>query len=165
MYRLLLVALLAFSQPLLAAAPGQAAPPLALADGQGQTLDLASLRGKLVYVDFWASWCGPCRQSFPFMNQLLKQYGDAGLVVLAVNVDAEAKDAAAFLARYPAQFTVLYDAAGNSAKAWAVAGMPSSYLIDRQGRVRASHLGFRADSAAKITSEIDALLKETVTGN
>lgn len=146
--------------PAFAVSPKQPAPPLALADAQGKTLDLASLRGKVVYVDFWASWCVPCRKSFPFMNGLVAAHAKDGLAVVAVNVDAEAKDAAAFLARYPAQFTVLYGGDGAVPQAWGVVGMPSSFLIDRQGVVRAAHVGFHDESPAAYGAEIETLLKE-----
>jgi thiol-disulfide isomerase/thioredoxin len=136
------------------------AAPLQLPDAQGKPIDLASLRGKVVYLDFWASWCVPCRQSFPFMNKLKQQHEAEGLVVLAVNVDAEGKDAADFLAHYPASFSVVYDPAGKAPAAWGVAGMPTSFLIDRQGKVRASHLGFRAADTVKIEAELAPLLKE-----
>ncbi|GLR12032.1 hypothetical protein GCM10007907_08220 [Chitinimonas prasina] len=132
---------------------------LRLPDVQGRQHDLADLRGKVVYLDFWASWCGPCRQSFPWMNQLQQRHAKDGLVVLAVNLDTEAKDAAAFLARYPASFSVLYDATGASAKAWGVKAMPSSYLIDRQGAIRSRHIGFRPSSAAELDAQIAALLQ------
>jgi thiol-disulfide isomerase/thioredoxin len=135
------------------------APPLALPDGQGHTVDLASLRGKVVYVDFWASWCGPCRQSFPFMNALVTAHPD-DLAVIAVNLDTDGKDAARFLAQFPAQFTVLYDAAGSTPPAWGVIGMPSSFLIDTHGHLRSSHVGFKAETADQLRTAIDQLLRE-----
>ncbi len=145
--------------PARAADTGVPAPMLRLLDAQGRQHDLADLRGKVVYLDFWASWCGPCRQSFPWMNQLQQRHAKDGLVVLAVNLDAEAKDAAAFLARYPASFSVLYDATGASAKTWGVKAMPSSYLIDRQGAIRSRHIGFRPSSAVELDAQIAALLQ------
>ncbi len=157
----LAMVLLAFAVcPAWGAAVGQVAPGLAANDAQGVPFDLARLRGQVVYLDFWASWCVPCRKSFPFMNDLVARHVSDGLAVVAVNVDGEAKDAAAFLARYPASFTVLYDSAGKAPTAWGVVGMPSSFLIDRHGAVRAAHVGFHDDSPAKLGAEIDALLKE-----
>jgi thiol-disulfide isomerase/thioredoxin len=136
------------------------APLLSLPDRAGKVVDLATLRGKVVYVDFWASWCGPCRHSFPFMNALAARHAKDGLVVIAVNLDTDSKDAAAFLQRYPAQFTVLYDAAGAMPGNWGVTGMPTSYLIDRHGELRTRHVGFRDDDVGALNAEIDALLKE-----
>lgn len=123
-------------------------------------LRLDELRGKVVYLDFWASWCTPCRQSFPWMNALQERFAGQGLEVVAVNLDKDADLVARFLDRYPAEFTVAYDPAGNSAASFEVKGMPSSYLIDRQGRVRMSHVGFRDDDRAELEARIRALLAE-----
>jgi cytochrome c biogenesis protein CcmG, thiol:disulfide interchange protein DsbE len=125
--------------PLDAGAP---APELKL-PGLKEAVDLASLKGKVVYVDFWASWCGPCKQSFPFMNDLQAKYRAEGFEVLAINLDAKREDADKFLAEVPAQFTLAFDAKGDSAKRFEVKGMPSSYLIGRDGKVVAAHKGFK----------------------
>ena len=101
------------------------------------------MKGKVVYVDFWASWCGPCRQSFPWMADLQRRYGPQGFEVVAINVDKKRADAERFLASTPAAFTVVYDPAGATPSAWDVRAMPSSYLIDRQGRVVHVDQGFR----------------------
>jgi cytochrome c biogenesis protein CcmG/thiol:disulfide interchange protein DsbE len=98
--------------PLDAGAP---APELKL-PGLKEAVDLASLKGKVVYVDFWASWCGPCKQSFPFMNDLQAKYRAEGFEILAINLDAKREDADKFLAEVPAQFTLAFDAKGDSAK-------------------------------------------------
>lgn len=121
---------------------GAPAPELKL-PGLKEAIDLASLKGKVVYVDFWASWCGPCKQSFPFMNDLQAKYRAEGFEVLAVNLDAKREDADKFLAEVPAQFTLAFDAKGESAKRFEIKGMPSSYLIGRDGKVVAAHKGFK----------------------
>lgn len=137
---------------------GDAAPPFALRDGQGGTVTLAALRGQVVYVDFWASWCGPCRRSFPWMNDMHRRYGGRGLAIVAVNVDKIGADAARFLERTPAQFTVVYDHDGATPLAYAVRGMPSSYLIDARGKVIDIEEGFHDDRKAALEQRIQALL-------
>jgi thiol-disulfide isomerase/thioredoxin len=136
---------------------GAPAPALEL-PGQKSAVNLASLKGKVVYVDFWASWCGPCKHSFPFMNDLQAKYGAAGLEVLAVNLDAKKEDADKFLAEVPAQFTLAFDAKGDSAKRFDVKTMPSSVLIGRDGTVVATHKGFkevdRKDLEARIAQAL-----------
>jgi len=106
-------------------------------------LDLATYRGKVVVVDFWASWCVPCRRSFPWMNEMQAKYADDGLVIVGVNMDAEAELAAEFLNEYPAQFEIAYDPDGVLAKTFDVIAMPSTYVLDRDGNQVARHLGFK----------------------
>lgn len=140
-------------------AKGDSAPPCSapLLDG-GRTIDLADYRGKVVYVDFWASWCGPCRQSFPFMNELHSELGGKGLQIIAVSVDKTADDARRFLARYPAQFATALDTSGACPAAYGLQGMPSSFVIDRNGTVRAIHAGFHDSDKAEIRRQLqDAL--------
>ena len=122
------------------------------------TLQLKDLRGKVVYLDFWASWCGPCRKSFPWMNAMQARYGSQDFVVVAVNVDKDSALAQRFLAEYPAKFTVAYDPDGSIASHYQVKGMPSSYLIDREGKLRASHIGFREKDKPALESTIESLV-------
>ncbi|HEY4139189.1 MAG TPA: TlpA disulfide reductase family protein, partial [Casimicrobiaceae bacterium] len=91
---------------------GEQAPSFALPTAAGDTVRFEGLRGKAVYVDFWASWCGPCRQSFPWMNEMQRRDGSQGLSIVAINVDRKRDDATRFLSEVPADFTVLYDAPG-----------------------------------------------------
>lgn len=153
----LLAGMATLPQAAQAAAAGTLAPDIEL-PGSSAAARLSELRGKLVYLDFWASWCGPCRLSFPWMNQLHANHRQRGLLVLAVNVDARRADADAFLARHPAQFALAFDPAGESARRFAIKGMPSSTLIDRQGQVLFVHRGFRTDEAAALESRIVAAL-------
>jgi len=155
---ILILAGLAIGGPASAVGVGEAAPALALANAKGEPVALDKLRGQVVYVDFWASWCGPCKRSFPWMNELAQRYGASGLTVVAVNVDKKREDADRFLAATPAQFTVVYDAAGATPAAWAVKGMPSSYLIDRSGHVVLVEQGFRDEQKAGVESRIRDLL-------
>ena len=103
---------------------------------------IASHKGKVVYLDFWASWCGPCRKSFPWMNTMQQQYQPQGLVIISVNVDNEKALAEEFLAEVPTNFTVFYDPKGKVARKFKLRGMPSSYLIDRTGKMVSAHVGF-----------------------
>ncbi len=142
-------------------APAAPACKLSLTDEPTVTA-LAQYRGQVVYVDFWASWCGPCRQSFPFMNQLQTEFGKQGLTVLAVNLDEEGSDAQSFLASHPAQFKVAGGANQECAAAFQVEAMPSSYLVDRAGKVRYIHHGFRAGDAELLHGLAATLLAEPV---
>ncbi len=141
-----------------AVAPGDAAPALSLPDTTGSTVALDRLKGRVVYVDFWASWCGPCKRSFPWMNEMHRKYGDQGLTVVAVNVDKKREDAAKFLAATPGAFTIVYDPAGGTPAAWQVKGMPTSYLVDRDGRIVAVDSGFRDESKDALEARIRAAL-------
>ena len=150
--RILLLALLPGSA--LALSSGTPAPDFTLSDAAGKPVTLSSLRGQFVYVDFWASWCGPCRQSFPWMNQLSLRTRNAALRVVAVNVDENRDDAAVFLRQLPANFTVVYDPTGKVAASYQLPGMPTSFLIDPEGRVRWAHIGFRPGDGQVIQAMI-----------
>ena len=143
-----------------AATPGSAAPPFALPDATGATVSLARLRGRVVYVDFWASWCAPCRRSFPWMNALQARYGKDGLAIVGINVDKRREDAERFLRDTPASFTVVYDAQGATPAAYDVKGMPSSYLIDRKGNVAAIEEGFHDERRDEVEARIRARLAQ-----
>ena len=106
-------------------------------------LNLSDYRGKVLVLDFWASWCVPCRRSFPWMNEMQQKYSGDGLVIIAVNLDKHASDAMSFLEVYPANFTIFYDNERQLAHEYKVQAMPSSFLIDRNGVVIESHLGFK----------------------
>lgn len=122
------------------------------------TLNLSDYRGKVVVLDFWASWCVPCRRSFPWMNEIQQKYADDGLVVIAVNLDNEAADAQKFLQQYPAEFTISYDHERQLAREYAVEAMPSSFLIDRDGSIIERHLGFKSGKTDKYEAAIVAAL-------
>ena len=152
------LAMLAFTcAPVQALDIGNIAPTFSLSSNRGK-LESATLKGKLVYVDFWASWCVPCKQSFPWMNEMQAKYADRGLHVLAINVDAKAADAEKFLSQVPAKFQVAFDASGETPKQFAVKSMPSSYLIDGDGRTVYVHTGFRESDKNTIEAAIVAAL-------
>lgn len=153
----LLFAAFTAAGPARAVSAGESAPAFSLLDARGNLVALEALRGKVVYVDFWASWCGPCRQSFPWMNTLQQRYPDK-LVVVGVNVDRRRADADKFLQTYPAQFTVVFDASGTTPAAWMVQGMPSSFLVDAQGKVVATEAGFDPARAAAMEARIRTLV-------
>lgn len=137
---------------------GQSAPEIQL-PGRTGAIKLSELKGKAVYLDFWASWCGPCKQSFPWMNEMQAKYGAKGLQVLAVNLDQKPEDAANFLQQTKADFLIALDPTGQSAQKYNVKGMPSSLLIGRDGKVTMVHTGFHAASKAELERAIVAALE------
>ena len=123
------------------------------------TLNLDNYHGKILVLDFWASWCVPCRRSFPWMNEMQQKYGEDGLVIIAVNLDNEAADAQKFLQKYPAEFSILYDHDRQLAYEYAVEAMPSSFLIDRDGSIIERHLGFKSGKTDEYEAAIIAALR------
>lgn len=123
-------------------------------------LNLDAYKGKVVYVDFWASWCGPCRESFPWMKKMQQQHGKEGLAIIAINVDQDKKLADAFLTEFKPEFNVLFDQQGQLAEDFKVSSMPSSFILDRAGKPRFKHKGFHADKQAQYESELQTLLNE-----
>lgn len=128
--------------------------------GTGEPLDFGSYRGKVIYLDFWATWCPPCRKSMPFMMSMRKELGDEGLEVVAISVDEEKEAVNRFLARYPVNFAIAHDPDGDCPQKFEVMAMPSSYLIDRQGRIRYVHLGFRDGDKNEMREKVLDLLEE-----
>jgi len=111
-------------------------------------------KGKVVYLDFWASWCAPCRESFPWMNTMQGTHQAQGFVILSVNLDAQTTLADEFLQQTPANFGIIFDAKGVLAKRFKLKGMPSSYLFNRQGKLISTHTGFNATKQKKYEQEI-----------
>lgn len=163
---MLLLALLAGSGFNTSAAAGT--PPAAVQAGDmapdfsvpvaGQNLRLQDLRGHVVYLDFWASWCGPCQRSFPWMRAMHAKYQAQGLYILAINVDEHPEEAQRFLTKFPAPFAVGWDTQGTVAQRYGVQVMPSSLIVDAQGRVLARHLGFRPEHATTLEQTLTQAL-------
>ncbi len=145
MKRVLLACLLCLYAGLLPARDGQPAPDFTLPTLAGGEVSLAQLRGKVVYLDFWASWCGPCRKSFPWLEGLRRRLASQGLEIVAVNIDRRRQAAERFLQKVPVNFTIALDPDGKVADRYRVEFMPTAYLIDRQGQVVARHFGFREE--------------------
>jgi len=124
------------------------------------TAQISAHRGKVIYIDFWASWCKPCRKSFPWMNEMTAKYEQDGLVIIAINLDAEQSFADEFLKEVPADFHILYDAEGRTARKLKIKGMPSSYLINRKGEWVSAHRGFNVEKQQKFEQEIISLLAQ-----
>lgn len=140
---------------------GQTAPVCDLgALGKFPGVNTRQYSGKVLYVDFWASWCIPCLKSFPFLNSLDQEFKGRGLQIIGVNVDEKTVDAATFLAKSPARFVVGSDTKGKCPEAYGVMGMPSSYLVDSKGLVRMIHQGFREGDQQDVRRSIEALLDE-----
>ena len=142
-------------------APAQAEPrqaPSFTLPSQDGTVSLDSLRGKLVLVDFWASWCVPCHKSFLWMSDLHKRYAAKGLTIVAINLDKSRDAAYGFLEKHPAPFTIAFDPAGKTAEAFHVAAMPSSYLVGPDGSLLYTHAGFDPKKTSAIESRIQEAL-------
>lgn len=142
------------------AAQSRTAPDITLRTADGGTVRLTDYKGRVVIVDFWASWCAPCKTAFPALDTLFREYHARGVEVLAVNLDERRRDADAFLARLPHAMPVLFDPAGTSAEAFAVQGMPSSFVIDPSGVIRFTHIGYSGDVGTTYRREIQQLLSE-----
>ena len=123
-------------------------------------LDLSPYKGKVVYLDFWASWCAPCRQSFPWMADAQWTFRQRGVVVIAVNVDHDRSAADRFLQEHPAEFKIIYDPSGQIASQYKVKGMPMSFVIGRDGKIRSSHIGFFENKEDVYASQINDAVSE-----
>jgi cytochrome c biogenesis protein CcmG/thiol:disulfide interchange protein DsbE len=123
-------------------------------------VDMTTPLGRVVYLDFWASWCAPCRKSFPWMQAMKNAYESQGLSIIAVNLDHDQQDADAFLRRYQTDFEVRFDPQGTWAEQFRVSGMPTSVIIDRRGAVRFTHIGFRPGDDEVYARQLRQLLSE-----
>ena len=115
---------------------------------------------KVIYLDFWASWCVPCRHSFPWLNAMQHKYGKYGLVIVGINVDPDPADAHKFLRKYPADFPLVMDPKGELAEKWKLQGMPSAVILDPQGHELHRHIGFRSDHAGDYEQIVRKLLAD-----
>lgn len=137
-----------------------AAPDFALKSRAGDNLRLSEQVGDIVIVNFWASWCGPCRQELPAFEQMYQEYQDLGVTVLAVNVDDDPAKADVLLSDVDVSFPVLYDSAGEVSRLYDVNAMPTTVIVDRNGNTRLEHKGYKSGDEVKYEKAIKALLRE-----
>ncbi len=163
-FRIALAVMVIYSSISPSSAFAQKAPGFNL-PGQNKTINLSQYKGKVVYLDFWASWCEPCKRSFPWMNELQTLYGEDGFKIVAVNLDTSRKDADAFLKKMPAKFDVAFDKSGKTANAYNLKAMPSSFLIDRKGNLVHKSLGYRAEEKKILEKKIQQLVGKRVVAN
>ncbi|MBL8305842.1 MAG: TlpA family protein disulfide reductase [Rubrivivax sp.] len=143
-----------------AVTPQAAAPDFTLKSAEGRNLRLAEQRGQVVLVNFWASWCGPCRQEMPQLNRLYDKYRSSGFTMLGINIDDDPKNGAATAAKWGVKFPVLLDADKTVSKLYDLGSMPATVLIDRDGKVRFLHRGYREGVEETYERQIRELVKE-----
>ena len=157
----MLAALLLASSLAAGAAPEpKPAPDFELPSRGGEAVRLADLKGQVVMINFWATWCGPCRQEMPLLEQIQTKYEPLGFTLLGVNVDPDSAGAVKWLEKVPVSFPILFDTANAVAERFGVEGMPSSVFVDREGRVRYVHRGYKPGDEAQYADLIRSLVKE-----
>jgi peroxiredoxin len=152
--------LLALSVPALALAPQKPAPQFSLAARGGKTVNLAQYKGQVVMINFWATWCGPCRQEMPLLESIYKKYSKMGFTMLGVNVEPDSKPAEDWLKATPVSFPILFDTKSEVSKMYEVAGMPSTVIVDRKGNVRVIHHGYKPGDENEYQDNIRKLVRE-----
>jgi thiol-disulfide isomerase/thioredoxin len=155
--RLLISAIAAIPMATFASDIGKPAPTFEL-PGLERSIRLSDYQGKFVYIDFWASWCGPCRQSFPWMNELQTKFGNQGFQIIGINVDSAKSDAMEFLAQNKANFLIAFDPKGATPSAYAIKGMPSSVLVGPDGKIVFRHVGFNKVDTPELENKIKSAL-------
>jgi peroxiredoxin len=154
-------ATLLLSVPVLAGvAPNSVAPDFTLTAQTGKPVELTQFKGQVVMLNFWASWCGPCRQEMPLLDSIYKKYNKAGFTMIGVNVEPDSKAANDWLKQTPVSFPILYDTQSDVSKLYGVAGMPSTVIIDRKGNVRMIHRGYKPGDEEEYLSNIRSLMRE-----
>lgn len=154
------LATLLVAVPALAGIPQGPAPAFSLPARGGGTISLSQYRGQVVMINFWASWCGPCRQEMPLLDDIYKHYSKLGFSLIGVNVEPDTKSAEAWLKQTPVSFPVLFDTQSTVSKLYGVPGMPTTVFIDRHGNVRLVHQSYRPGDENEYLNEIRALVRE-----
>ncbi|HET9865502.1 MAG TPA: TlpA disulfide reductase family protein [Steroidobacteraceae bacterium] len=146
----------------LAASSSGPAPGFSLSGRGGKTIDLAQFKGQVVMINFWATWCGPCRQEMPLLEEIYKKYKPMGFTMLGVNVEPDTKDAEAWLGKLskPVTFPIAFDVDSKVSKLYKVETMPSTVIVDRKGNVRVLHRGYKTGDENVYLTQIRTLLKE-----
>ena len=139
---------------------GEPAADFTLSSRSGEPVSMASLKGQVVLLNFWASWCGPCRQEFPLLDTIHKKYKKIGFTVIGLNVEPDSKDAEVFLKQNPVSFPIVYDPKDDLSKRYGIGGMPSVALIDRKGIVRWMHKSYVAGDENEYLDQVRSLLAE-----
>ena len=154
------LAALALSLQAVAAPVSGPAPAFALGAMGGSTVDLAQYKGQVVMINFWATWCGPCRQEMPILEQLHKKYKPMGFTMIGVNVEPDSKGAVDWLKATPVTFPILFDTESKVSKLYSVSGMPSTVIVDRKGNLRWLHRGYKPGDENEYLDQIRALVRE-----
>jgi thiol-disulfide isomerase/thioredoxin len=141
-------------------ATGAAAPGFQLESAAGKTVNLADFKGQVVLLNFWASWCGPCRKEMPILEQLQKQYKSKGFTMVGVNVEPNSTDAINWLKSTPVSFPILFDKDSSVSKLYRVEGMPNTVIVDRNGKVRYVHRGYKPGEENEYLDQIRTLIRE-----
>ena len=154
-----IVAVVAIAMPAFAGT-GSAAPSFTLGSNGGKEISLAQYKGQVVMINFWASWCGPCRQEMPLLESIYKKYNRMGFTLIGVNVEPDSNAANQWLKQTPVSFPILYDKDSKVSKMYDVAGMPSTVIIDRTGKVRVLHRGYKPGDENEYLDSIRTLVRE-----
>ena len=156
-----IAAALSVSLPALAGPSAAApAPAFTLASRAGQNVSLAEYKGQVVMINFWASWCGPCRQEMPLLESIYRKYNKMGFTMIGVNVEPDSNAANDWLKATPVSFPILYDRDSKVSKLYDVSGMPSTVIIDRTGKLRVLHRGYKPGDENEYLDSIRTLIRE-----
>src|SRR5580693_2934342 len=155
-----IAAALAIALPALAGSAAGPAPPFSLASRSGGDVSLAQYKGQVVMLNFWASWCGPCRQEMPLLESIYKKYNRMGFTLIGVNVEPDSNAANQWLKQTPVSFPVLYDKDSKVSRMYDVSGMPSTVIIDRKGNLRFLHHGYKPGDESEYLNSIRTLIRE-----
>ena len=159
-FLLVLTCLIAWSGVAESATISGPAPNFTLKSLSGKNIKLSELTGNVVLINFWASWCGPCRQEMPLLNAIHNKYKPLGFTVLGVNVEEQVANAKSFISERPVGFPILLDSKNRVSKLYKVIAMPTTVVIDRDGKIRFIHLGYQAGDEAKYRKMVKTLVRE-----